>query len=649
MFPDTLDYPEDHIYDDITDNITSQQSLDIIENTLSQAAFDRAATWLARCLEEDRDCDNPNSSFMPRCLLNVGSRERPSDPYLFEPVEPLPYVCLSYCWGTDLQSIVTTTKANLRSHHEAIPYASLSLTIRDAITVCRGLGIPNLWVDALCIIQDDRSSWLQESAEMGSIYGNSRLTIAALEPASCKLGFLGKQLYGSREWQRRFTPIVDGKPTASLFIRQNTTGSDEKAPTGFTLDKRGWCLQESLLPNRRLCFNGYEMTWECQHRTTCECGHSMNGLPDTTSIGRLGSNIKSVTSTSNLVLSRFHNQKDPAKPYEDVGALLLEFLSPVSEWFQNPDKPTQRHEVWRALVEEYSKRSLTQPTDKLNAVSGLAKNFMAQYTSAIYLAGLWRVELLFYLTWIVSRSESGAHKHSLKGPQPPYRAPSWSWASTDEPVQFGFWKSVRYWEFSTQKKDNCTIKKVVCQNLLADDTTGPVTAAHMVLTGPLVPVELAVLNCAFVSDDRTGHKTIVRGPNVCTALVRAKNLRGTEVFLDAVLEPSFPDGDPNLGCWEQRECIDKCCIWKDQQDQVPQPHLEINKNPVYCFRLFTWRSTEDHIRMEIWFLVLRKSSNVEDVYERIGIGKWTNTYNDEWDPVECPLFEESKKATVKII
>jgi hypothetical protein len=646
-----MNYPEDHKYDDsanTTDNEMSNQSLDIIENTLSQAAFDRAATWLSSCLEEDRECDNPNSSFMPRRLLNVGSLESTSDPYLFEPIEPSPYVCLSYCWGTDLQGIVTTKKANISSHYKAIPYDSLSLTIRDAITVCRGLGISNLWVDALCIVQDDRSSWLQESSEMGNIYGNSRLTIAALEPASCKLGFLGKQRYGSHEWQRRFTPVVDGKPT-SLFIRYNTTGSDEKVLIEFTLDKRGWCLQESLLPNRRLCFNGYEMTWECQNRTTCECGHSMDGLPDTTSIGRLGSNIKSVTSTSNSVLSRFHNEKDPANPYDDVGALFLEYLSPVSEWFKNTDSPTQRHEVWRAVVEEYSNRRLTQPTDKLGAVSGLAKSFKAQYTSAIYLAGLWKVEFLYYLTWIVSKSESGTHKHSLNDPKLPYRAPSWSWASTDEPVRFGFWKSVRYWDFPTQKEDDCTIDEVVCQNLLADDTTGPVTSAHLVLTGPLVPVELAVLNCTFMSDGGTGQKTIVRGPNLSTALVRAQNLRATEVFLDAVLEPSFPEGDPKLVCWEQRECTNSCCIWKDQRDEVPKPHLELNESPVYCFRLFTWRSTEDYLRMEIWFLVLRKSSTEEDVYERIGIGKWTNNRDDEWDSVDCPIFEESENFTVQII
>lgn len=139
-----------------------------------------------------------------------------------------------------------------------------------------------------------------------------------------------------------------------------------------------------------------------------------------------------------------------------------------------------------------------------------------------------------------------------------YRAPTWSWASTDEPVQFGFWKSVRYWDFSTQKEDNCIVEDVYCQNLLQDNTTGPVTTAHLTLTGPLVPVELAVLNSTLMAEASVEQETIAHGSKSYITLVRARNLRAAEVSLDVAQQSTFADGDTNLGCWQQRECKTNC-------------------------------------------------------------------------------------------
>lgn len=90
---------------------------------------------------------------------------------------------------------------NLEAYCMAAPFPGLSSTGRDTITLCWALKLENFWVDPLCIIQDDEESWLQDSAEMGKIYANSHLTIAAEEPASCKLGFLGEQhAIGKPEW-----------------------------------------------------------------------------------------------------------------------------------------------------------------------------------------------------------------------------------------------------------------------------------------------------------------------------------------------------------------------------------------------------------------------------------------------------------------
>jgi hypothetical protein len=109
---------------------------------------------------------------------------------------------------------------------------------------------------------------------MSDIYANAHLTVAAQEPASCKLGFLGEQRFGSPEWQRVFTthvPKEAGGPDDQVLMRM---GKEDDGHERCSLDKRGWCLRESILPSRRLCFNGKEMSWECGSRKICECGHA---------------------------------------------------------------------------------------------------------------------------------------------------------------------------------------------------------------------------------------------------------------------------------------------------------------------------------------------------------------------------------------
>jgi hypothetical protein len=82
---------------------------------------------------------------------------------------------------------------NLESNYESIPFSKVSLGIQDAITVCCEPKIPSLWVDFLCTVQSDAVNWYEDASQMDHIYLHFRLTIAALEPASCKSQFLGAQ------------------------------------------------------------------------------------------------------------------------------------------------------------------------------------------------------------------------------------------------------------------------------------------------------------------------------------------------------------------------------------------------------------------------------------------------------------------------
>ncbi|KAK0750879.1 heterokaryon incompatibility protein-domain-containing protein [Schizothecium vesticola] len=98
------------------------------------------------------------------------------------PSSPVPYAALSYVWGTApvLRALKSNVAALRRPGAFDRPEFSLPATIRDAVTLCARLGVRYLWVDSLCIVQDDPASQGEQLRAMGSVYGRAEFTIAAL-------------------------------------------------------------------------------------------------------------------------------------------------------------------------------------------------------------------------------------------------------------------------------------------------------------------------------------------------------------------------------------------------------------------------------------------------------------------------------------
>ena len=139
-------------------------------------------------------CRPSDQLVLPSRLINVGTNNNSRVKLVDTGYGELqPYVALSYCWATG--QTLTTTRENLATHKDEIPFERLPRTIKDAITITRDLGIQFLWVDALCIVQDslDGEDWQRESAKMGSIYGNAYVTIAAEISENCTDGFLNER------------------------------------------------------------------------------------------------------------------------------------------------------------------------------------------------------------------------------------------------------------------------------------------------------------------------------------------------------------------------------------------------------------------------------------------------------------------------
>lgn len=78
-----------------------------------------------------------------------------------------PWIALNHTWGGDESCRLLTE--NLQTRMNKIPMSELPETFRDAVIITRKLGLSYLWIDSLCIIQDDAQDWSTEAAVMGQV------------------------------------------------------------------------------------------------------------------------------------------------------------------------------------------------------------------------------------------------------------------------------------------------------------------------------------------------------------------------------------------------------------------------------------------------------------------------------------------------
>lgn len=169
------------------------------------------------------------------------------------------YAALSYCWGDD-EADFKLTKTGIVPKQSVIPLSALPKTLQDAINITRTLQFPDLWIDALCIVQESKDDWEKEAAMMGEVYSNATLTIAAAGATKSSDGiFRPRDIFEYTSPQLRFRSPSGEKGYAFLRYRPGYA-DDGKEP----LESRGWTLQERLLSPRLLSYNRHQLSWECQ-------------------------------------------------------------------------------------------------------------------------------------------------------------------------------------------------------------------------------------------------------------------------------------------------------------------------------------------------------------------------------------------------
>jgi hypothetical protein len=145
--------------------------------TCTQIDIERVLTEIQICARTHPECGTPSDSSLPTRVLDVGTMSNPSL-RLVEPLDELAigrWACLSHVWG--FKPLLSTTRANLNAFKVDIPWALLPKKFLDVVLFTRLLGIRWLWIDSLCIIQDDPEDRHKESTAMEYTYKNGYLTI----------------------------------------------------------------------------------------------------------------------------------------------------------------------------------------------------------------------------------------------------------------------------------------------------------------------------------------------------------------------------------------------------------------------------------------------------------------------------------------
>ncbi|EXJ57822.1 uncharacterized protein A1O5_12380 [Cladophialophora psammophila CBS 110553] len=276
--------------------------------------------------------------------------------------------------------MLTMTAQNLKDMAEGIPADDkLPRVFKDAIKVTRSLKIKYLWIDALCIAQGDMEEWKTESLLMREIYPGAHVTISADAASTCDESFLTMP---DREWRRSIyisgaRQDLRSKIFAQLGHDRNSRVGQEECVgcfggTEYNIHSRGWALQEALLSPRLVsfCFEqvyfGCEVggisreDWEDLDWSHCVDGPSFN--------------------LNQLCQSWLRLSSRPAErdSYAD------------STTFKQIDADSELSVLWWEFLNEYAPRTLSEPDDRLPAISGLASHFKRTLgLQNAYCAGLW--------------------------------------------------------------------------------------------------------------------------------------------------------------------------------------------------------------------------------------------------------------------
>lgn len=322
------------------------------------------------------------------------------------------YWTLSHRWG-DPKKILKLLHGNEHQFKNGLSMVTggVPKTFQDAMWIVHRLKYRYIWIDSFCIFQDSIEDWQKEADKVSHIYRNSFCNISAILPSYKPTS----TLFVDERSPRLLFPFsvklfTDDQRTYIIKRKGLWKDEIERSP----LSTRGWVVQERFLAPRIIHFARSQIFWECLESARCEAdpdGHiGIIGEPDI-----------------NHVSPRVTVYKDALKELAELSSIFLTSSLNRTQIDWNRDSVGQHQfyterVLWRKMISIYTTCDLSNQSDRLIAMAGIAKAFQ-KVTLSTYLAGLWQHSLHTDLLWETNAFEGGLiHRNTL-------HVPSWSWAS----------------------------------------------------------------------------------------------------------------------------------------------------------------------------------------------------------------------------
>lgn len=363
-------------------------------------------SWLDSCDKKHTLCRSAPTSIPAPCRMLDITLDIPRLVEISrDQVSERIYVTMSHCWG--MKQPTRTTKENIKFRREGVELKDLSPLFRAAIQLCKMIGCNLLWIDSLCIIQDDENDWLEQSQKMAEIYSNAYFNIGATSLPDSDGSLFHERWMGKSDLPLSTYSL--GSLDHPVLVRDSHSYNHAlvqgwrfelgaRGPPGAPrpqapLMTRAWIFQEILLARRTLHICASELIWECMTTYTCECkSHPWD------------------TERSGYSLEAGHRPSPLPLKHEFTQIQKGHFSSSGATW-----------EFWLRASDWYSSLLLTNASDRFFAILGIAK-VVRELTNGTYLAGLWAEDLPRALLWTgLPRSDPRASRTD--------DAPTWSWMS----------------------------------------------------------------------------------------------------------------------------------------------------------------------------------------------------------------------------